>query len=120
MKKFLILGLCALLLLSGCSKAKIKDEQQKIYNGFRDSLMDNGELFSSNIPFDGRCKETFKIVEEEFKNNFTKGWESEGASIAVFYKGECVVDIYGGYADKSCNRKWTSDTLSVMFSRFLA
>uniref|UniRef100_A0A0N5BCQ7 Beta-lactamase domain-containing protein n=1 Tax=Strongyloides papillosus TaxID=174720 RepID=A0A0N5BCQ7_STREA len=71
---------------------------------------------SSDIPFDGRCKETFKIVEEEFKNNFTKGWESEGASIAVFYKGECVVDIYGGYADKSCNRKWTSDTLSVMFS----
>ena len=52
MKKFLILGLCALSLLSGCSKAKIKDEQQKIYNGFRDSLMDNGELFSSNIPFD--------------------------------------------------------------------
>ncbi|CEF59636.1 Beta-lactamase-related domain and Beta-lactamase/transpeptidase-like domain-containing protein [Strongyloides ratti] len=73
-------------------------------------------LKSNDIFIDGKCNETFKIVQDQFKINFQKGWESEGASIAVFHKGECVVDIYGGYADKSCNKKWTSDTLSVVFS----
>jgi hypothetical protein len=51
-----------------------------------------------------------------FRKNFTCGWEDEGAAFAVYYKGKLVVDLWGGYADKSCLRPWTEDTLCVVFS----
>ena len=51
MKKILILCLATLFFVSGCSGNHISDEQQKIYDGFKDSLLNNGELISSNIPF---------------------------------------------------------------------
>uniref|UniRef100_A0A0N5A698 Beta-lactamase domain-containing protein n=1 Tax=Parastrongyloides trichosuri TaxID=131310 RepID=A0A0N5A698_PARTI len=71
---------------------------------------------SPEIFVDGKWNDSFSSVVKQFKRNFEKGWESEGSNLAVFYKGECVINIYGGYADKSCYRKWTNDTMSVMFS----
>lgn len=50
------------------------------------------------------------------RKNFLDGWEREGAAVAVYYKGELVVDLYGGYADASALRKWTPDTRTVVFS----
>lgn len=41
-----------------------------------------------------------------FRQNFIDGWESEGASLAVFVRGRKVVDVWGGYADKQAARKW--------------
>ncbi|KJH47873.1 beta-lactamase [Dictyocaulus viviparus] len=55
-------------------------------------------------------------VEKVFRKNFHDGWEREGAAIAVYHKGELVVDLQGGYADKSSGRKWTPETRTVVFS----
>lgn len=41
-----------LLLLSACGNNDISEEQTRIYDGFKESLLNNGELVSSNIPFD--------------------------------------------------------------------
>uniref|UniRef100_A0A914YT74 Beta-lactamase-related domain-containing protein n=1 Tax=Panagrolaimus superbus TaxID=310955 RepID=A0A914YT74_9BILA len=48
--------------------------------------------------------------------NFLDGWEREGAAIAVYQKGELVVDLQGGFADASAQIPWTSDTRTVIFS----
>ncbi|EYC11829.1 hypothetical protein Y032_0049g1800 [Ancylostoma ceylanicum] len=58
----------------------------------------------------------YQKVEKVFRKNFHDGWEREGAAIAVYHKGELIVDLQGGYADKSAGRKWTSDTRTVVFS----
>ncbi|PIO55468.1 hypothetical protein TELCIR_23145, partial [Teladorsagia circumcincta] len=39
-----------------------------------------------------------------------------GAAFAVYHKGRLVVDLWGGYADKSCNRLWNEDTMTLLFS----
>ncbi|KAK6047607.1 hypothetical protein COOONC_14889 [Cooperia oncophora] len=43
----------------------------------------------------------YEKVEKVFRKNFHDGWEREGAAIAVYHKGELIVDLQGGYADKS-------------------
>ncbi|KAJ1346944.1 Beta-lactamase domain-containing protein 2 [Parelaphostrongylus tenuis] len=58
----------------------------------------------------------FEKVEKVFRKNFHDGWEREGAAIAVYHKGELLVDLQGGYADKSSGRKWTPETRTVVFS----
>ncbi|VDM57395.1 unnamed protein product [Angiostrongylus costaricensis] len=68
------------------------------------------------LHFDGETEEGFDDVRKAFRQNFLDGWEAEGASLAVFVKGQKVVDIWGGYADKHAARKWRQDTLSVVFS----
>ncbi|ETN82931.1 beta-lactamase [Necator americanus] len=50
------------------------------------------------------------------RHNFTEGWERGGAAFAVYYHGKLVVDLWGGYADKSCNRRWNEDTITTIFS----
>ncbi|VDK68771.1 unnamed protein product [Cylicostephanus goldi] len=42
--------------------------------------------------------------------------ESEGASFSVYVKGQKVVDLWGGYADKQAARTWKENTISVVFS----
>jgi len=47
--------------------------------------------------------------------NVESGKEPGGA-LAVYYKGELVVDLWGGYADVSSERPWREDTVTVAFS----
>lgn len=74
--------------------------------------------FYAKLPlhFDGQVEKGYEDVQKAFKQNFLDGWESEGASLAVFVKGKKVVDVWGGYADKQANRKWKQDTISVAYS----
>lgn len=51
-----------------------------------------------------------------FRKNFIEKWERAGAAFAVYHKGKLVVDLWGGYADTSCNRLWNEDTITVIFS----
>lgn len=67
MKKILILCLTTLFFISGCSENQISDEQQKVYDGFKDSLLNNGELISNNIPF----KYSIEIDEKNGKYVYT-------------------------------------------------
>ncbi|VDO99612.1 unnamed protein product [Heligmosomoides polygyrus] len=69
-----------------------------------------------NLPTDGFVDEHFKPVQESFRKNFIEKWERAGAAFAVYHKGKLVVDLWGGYADTSCNRLWNEDTITVIFS----
>ncbi len=42
--------------------------------------------------------------------------EDHGAAFAVYHRGEMMVNLAGGYADKQLHRVWTLDTLSNLFS----
>ncbi|CAG9529838.1 unnamed protein product [Cercopithifilaria johnstoni] len=73
-------------------------------------------MFQLPIIVDGDCDSRFDKVKQVFHNNFIQRWESEGAAFAVYFKGEKVVDLWGGYADSTSHRKWKSDTMTLLFS----
>ncbi|CAI4232814.1 unnamed protein product [Auanema sp. JU1783] len=73
-------------------------------------------MVKRNLHIEGSCSPGFEAVEKSFRNNFGEGWERGGASFAVFHNGIKVVDIWGGYADRECNRLWREDTLTTIFS----
>lgn len=56
---------------------------------------------------------------EEVRKTFTKHFEERrqiGAALSV-WKGEtCLVDLWGGYADRQRKTPWTADTRVVLFS----
>uniref|UniRef100_A0A915Q3C2 Beta-lactamase-related domain-containing protein n=1 Tax=Setaria digitata TaxID=48799 RepID=A0A915Q3C2_9BILA len=60
--------------------------------------------------------ERFQLVSEVFRKNFADGWEHGGAALAVYFKGQKVLDIWGGYADIQAARKWKIDTITATFS----
>ncbi|EYC41835.1 hypothetical protein Y032_0553g3352, partial [Ancylostoma ceylanicum] len=65
---------------------------------------------------DGTVDDKFEAVKESFRRNFSEGWERGGAAFAVYHRGKLEVDLWGGYADKSCNRLWNEDTITTIFS----
>lgn len=66
MKKISILFIIAFL-ICGCSRKDMNEQQTKIYEGFKESLLNNGEIISSNIPF----KYDIKVVEKAGKYQYT-------------------------------------------------
>jgi len=44
------------------------------------------------------------------------GDDEMGFGFAVFQGGECIIDIYGGYADKKKSNFWQEDSLACVFS----
>ncbi|GMT23811.1 hypothetical protein PFISCL1PPCAC_15108, partial [Pristionchus fissidentatus] len=64
----------------------------------------------------GYAVHPFKQVEEDFRLNFAENLEREGASVAVYHKGELAVHLWGGYADSSANRVWDIKTRTMLFS----
>ncbi|MFN8376964.1 MAG: serine hydrolase domain-containing protein [Anaerolineae bacterium] len=57
----------------------------------------------------------FELVEQEFQRNFAKRREL-GAACAIYYRGEKVVDLWGGYRDVEKQLRWEEDTLILVFS----
>ncbi|CAG8749346.1 12891_t:CDS:1, partial [Acaulospora colombiana] len=49
-------------------------------------------------------------VKNIFIENFKKG-DEVGASVAIYYDGNLVVDLYGGYADLESGRVYDENTL---------
>ncbi|HPH87081.1 MAG TPA: serine hydrolase domain-containing protein [Chitinophagales bacterium] len=68
-----------------------------------------------SVPISGYVKEGFEKVKTTFEENFAKRKEV-GASCCVYYKGEKVVDLWGGYRDKAKKQYWEEDTISIVFS----
>lgn len=50
------------------------------------------------------------------RRNLAENWERGGGAFAVYYQGEKVVDLWGGYADKESIRFWREDTMTIAFS----
>ena len=67
------------------------------------------------VPISGYVTPGFEKVKSVFEENFLRRKEV-GASCCVYYKGEKVVDLWGGYRDKNKKQYWEEDTLCIVFS----
>ncbi|RUR03169.1 serine hydrolase domain-containing protein [Labedella endophytica] len=74
---------------------------------------------SSPVEVHGAVDPRFEALRPAFERAFdgSSGVEQEmGAALAVRYRGEPVVDLWGGVADARDGRSWVEDTASVVFS----
>jgi CubicO group peptidase (beta-lactamase class C family) len=63
----------------------------------------------------GFCDGRFESLRDAFRANFDDGLEI-GASLAVTHRGEPVVDLWAGHADRNRTRPWERDTLIFLSS----
>ena len=62
----------------------------------------------------GECKPGWEKVREEFVHNFRVRGEL-GAAVCIYYRGEKVVDLWGGFRDRE-QHPWEKDTIACLFS----
>jgi CubicO group peptidase (beta-lactamase class C family) len=60
-------------------------------------------------------KPGFEAVQEAFVENFTRRNEL-GAACCIYYRGEKVVDLWGGVRNKLTGEPWEKDTMVIVFS----
>lgn len=70
---------------------------------------------SNQIEIHGFCDEKFGRVKEAFTGNFKRDMEY-GASAAMTYQGELVVDLWAGHAAAARTRPWEEDTIVCVYS----
>jgi CubicO group peptidase (beta-lactamase class C family) len=63
----------------------------------------------------GFIKPGFEAVQEAFAENFERRNEL-GAACCVYYRGEKVVDLWGGVRNKSTGEPWEENTMILIFS----
>ncbi|MDA1074161.1 MAG: serine hydrolase [Proteobacteria bacterium] len=63
----------------------------------------------------GYCGDAFAPVQAEFEKNFSDRGDV-GASVAVSYCGEYVVDLWGGHLDLEKTQPWEKDTIVNVYS----
>jgi hypothetical protein len=64
-----------------------------------------------NSTAQGRCDQRFSRVKQQFLENMTDSCAGElGASLAVYYGGQLVIDLWGGYRDSLRQNVWQRDT----------
>lgn len=63
----------------------------------------------------GVCPDRFAGVRNEFEQNFASGQEL-GARFALVEKGELVVDLWAGFADRQRTKPFDETTLTPVFS----
>jgi CubicO group peptidase (beta-lactamase class C family) len=63
----------------------------------------------------GFVKSGFEAVREAFAENFERRNEL-GAACCIYYRGEKVVDLWGGVRNKATREPWQEDTMVIVFS----
>ncbi len=63
----------------------------------------------------GQVAKGFEEVREEFERNFARRGEI-GAAVAAYWKGEKVVDLWGGRRAPEADAPWEEDTMVVVHS----
>ncbi len=66
-------------------------------------------------PISGSAQAGFEAVREAFAENFERGDEL-GAACSVFYRGEKVVDLWGGIRNKATGERWQEGTMACIAS----
>src|SRR6201995_301091 len=66
-------------------------------------------------PVSGTCDPRFERVRPAFPRNLAEHGEV-GAPVAVYYRGEPVVDLWGGLRDAPRALPWERDTMACMMS----
>ncbi|CAF4282062.1 unnamed protein product, partial [Adineta steineri] len=70
----------------------------------------------SNNNIYGYVAENWTSVRDAFEQNFIDGLDI-GASLSIYHRGKCVVDLYGGWKDLERKKQpYTPDTLQIIFS----
>lgn len=64
---------------------------------------------------DGRVAPGFEEVRVEFERNFAERDEI-GAAVAAYWRGEKVVDLWGGRRSPQGDAPWEEDTMAVVYS----
>ena len=64
---------------------------------------------------EGHVSRGFESVRDAFEENFVRRGEAGGACCA-FYRGDKVVDIWGGVRNRSTGEPWERDTMVVVHS----
>ncbi|MDX2543755.1 serine hydrolase domain-containing protein [Streptomyces sp. WI04-05B] len=64
---------------------------------------------------EGEVESGFEAVREAFVSNFARHRDI-GAAVCVYQDGRPVVDLWGGIADPETGRRWTRDTLQLVYS----
>jgi CubicO group peptidase (beta-lactamase class C family) len=64
---------------------------------------------------DGSCDTRFTEVRSELERNLAERGEV-GAAVCVTFRGETVVDLWGGTADPATGQPWDRDTLALAWS----
>lgn len=63
----------------------------------------------------GRVAPGFEEVRAEFERNFTQRGEI-GAAVSAYWRGEKVVDLWGGHRTPGRDAPWNEDTMVIVFS----
>jgi CubicO group peptidase (beta-lactamase class C family) len=63
----------------------------------------------------GYARKGFQAVREAFVENFERR-NDLGAACCIYYRGEKVVDLWGGVRSKISGEPWEEDTMVVVFS----
>ena len=67
------------------------------------------------LAVEGSVSQGFEVVRDTFEGNFTRRGELGGACCA-YYRGEKVVDLWGGVRDKVTGEPWQRDTMVIVYS----
>jgi CubicO group peptidase (beta-lactamase class C family) len=67
----------------------------------------------AKVRLDGHAHSDFRAVRETLENQLRN--DAGGAAVCVYHRGECVVDLWGGYADED-GTPWRQDTMAPSFS----
>ena len=70
---------------------------------------------SAADPVEGHVGRGFEAVRDVFADNFVRRHELGGAC-CVYYRGEKVVDLWGGIRNKETGEPWERDTMVVVHS----
>ncbi|CAF0863534.1 unnamed protein product [Adineta ricciae] len=68
-----------------------------------------------NYDIDGSVGNGWEFVRDLFKENFIKERDL-GAQLAIYHQGELVVDLWGGWFDRSYTKRYDNNTLQIVFS----
>lgn len=69
----------------------------------------------TEIRVEGECAPRFAGVREALDRNFRDHGEI-GSAVAVYHRGQKVVDLWGGHMEQGRVRPWRQDTLCLMYS----
>jgi CubicO group peptidase (beta-lactamase class C family) len=73
---------------------------------------------TTEYKIEGTVAPGFESARVAFAENFARegDYQEVGASFAAFHRGHCVVDLWGGFADRARTKPWTQGTLANVWS----
>jgi CubicO group peptidase (beta-lactamase class C family) len=73
---------------------------------------------TTEYKIEGTVAPGFESARAAFAENFARegDYQEVGASFAAFHRGRCVVDLWGGFADRARTKPWAQATLANVWS----